>query len=499
MKNSIILENFYGRITHPVAAIDESGKIIYINKAYSELWGVEMHELAEYNLFDDKEIQKKEIIYVIKEVLNGRHSKIITNYSDSILKQRHPAVPIISSQVFKVMIDENHCAVLLHKNDTDITLLEAEIKKASESENEAERLRSTFLSVLSHEMRTPLNIIMGYTSILKETLADKLTEEEKSYFNNLHGGSERLLKSISQILEFAQIEADQYHITTSTINLNELIEKNLFAVSNLIDNKKVTIKKNFPSEKILVSADEQNLNNVIDILLNNAVKFTNQGFIEIELSIIAERELAMCKVKDTGVGISADYLEHIFLPFSQEDLKIGRNYEGNGLGLALAKRYIEKMEGSLLVDSIKGVGSTFTFTLPLAKHPVIKEPIKKEKKKILIIDEYRESFTLLEAFLKSEYELTFSNMHSIDLNEYQTNNFDIIIFDINPSLWEESNQFGETLRNNFSSEKPILVISSEFSSNKINLCKEKFASAFLIKPFSKSNIINFLQKIEKEN
>jgi signal transduction histidine kinase len=87
------------------------------------------------------------------------------------------------------------------------------------------------------------------------------------------------------------------------------------------------------------------------------VKFTRQGYIEIETSVLEDRELAVCKVKDSGIGISTEYIDHIFSPFSQEDLNISRHYEGNGLGLALAKKYLEKMGGSLLVDSIKGVGS----------------------------------------------------------------------------------------------------------------------------------------------
>ncbi len=500
MKNNIALENFYGKLYCPVAVVDENGSIVYINKSYADFWGIEMYELAAYNIFKDVEIQKKDIGYAIKDVLTGKHSKIIENYSDSMLKQKHHALPFISTHIFKINIDDIPFAVLVYKNETEIKLLETEIKKASESENEAERLRSTFLSVLSHEMRTPLNIIMGYTSILKETLANKLSEEEAGYFDNLFSGSERLLKSITQILEFAQIEADEYHITTIPVNLNELIEKNIQDTLQSIDPKKITIKKNLPANTIFVSADEQNLNSVLNNLLSNAAKFTNQGFIEIELVLLKDKELAMCKIKDTGIGISAEYIDHIFLPFSQEDLKIGRNYEGNGLGLALAKRYIEKMEGSLLVDSIKGVGSTFTFTLPLAKEHN-RSQLKKEKgkkKKMLIIDEFSESFNLLEAFLKTDYELSFSEMNSIDFNELEKSDYDTVIFDINPTTWTECMEFGSRLRKTLPEQIPILVISSEFSSAKIKACRNSCADKFLVKPFSKNSILTILDDIQTE-
>jgi signal transduction histidine kinase len=199
-------------------------------------------------------------------------------------------------------------------------------------------------------------------------MQDKIGPEDRVYLDNLYSGSERLSNSITQMLEFAQIEAGNYILNIETINLNSLLTNCIDANRENALNKKLSIKTNFSKKIILIDVDAQSLESAISNILNNAVKFTRQGFVEIETGIIEEREIAICKIKDSGVGISTEYVDHLFRPFSQEDLNIGRNYEGNGLGLALAKRYLEKMGGSILVDSIKGVGSTFTLTLPLSKN-----------------------------------------------------------------------------------------------------------------------------------
>ena len=244
------------------------------------------------------------------------------------------------------------------------------------------------------------------------------------------------------------------------------------------------------------------MQNVIENLLENALKFTKKGFIEIETITLTEKDLVLVKVKDSGIGISAEYVEHLFRPFSQEDLEIGRTYEGNGLGLALTKRYVEKMGGSLLVDSIKGVGSTFTFTVPLSKKEIKVEKEKKSKEvvketipKIFMVDDSGDSPELLNAFLKKSYSIDSYTFREFNLDDLKNDDYKIIIFDVNPHRWEQGLLICKDIKNNDQFKRPIVILSSEFVESKYQRFLEAGADKFLIKPFTKEKFLDSLSEL----
>ena len=487
----------YDSIPFPIQIISSGGSVIFVNKSFISVWGFGIDELKEYNLFDDPGLKKINIYSKVCEVLKNKSELFINNFNDSLLKSKASTVPYLRTKVFSLELDEEIFAVLLHEDQTEIILTEAEIRKAREGNREAERLKNTFLNVLSHELRTPLNIVLGYSSIIKESMRDKINVEDRIYLDNLYSGSERLFKSITQMLEFAQIEAGLYKINVESVELSAILENSIAMINEYAVEKKLKIKTRFMSSPIYVAADIQSIENAVNILLNNAVKFTKQGFIEVEINILEERELAVCKIKDTGVGISAEYLDHLFRPFSQEDLNIGRSYEGNGLGLALAKRYIEKMGGSLLVDSIKGVGSTFTFTLPLAQSlSKSEEKIntdKETRKKIIMLDSSRETYDLLNAFLKATYKIKAVSYSSFDPAMVHEDNYELVIFDVDQNLWQEGINFCRQIKELVN--KPVLILSSEFLEDKIRNFFDAGADKFLIKPFSKTDLLNAINEL----
>jgi two-component sensor histidine kinase/CheY-like chemotaxis protein len=375
-------------------------------------------------------------------------------------------------------------------------LTEEEVKKARDASNESDRLKNTFLNVLSHELRTPLNIILGYTSLIKENLSDKLSPEDMVYLENLHSGSERLFKSITQMLEFAQIEAGNYHLNIETIDLITLIQEVLPEHQKAAKSKNVEIKTNFSHKKVFVDADSQCVENTLNSLLNNAVKFTQNGFIEVEVNVFEEKELAVCKVRDSGIGISTKYLDHLYQPFSQEDLNVGRNYEGNGLGLALAKRYIEKLGGSLLVDSIKGVGSTFTFTLPISRSKMIPllngQSDAERANKIFMIDSTGETFELVKAFLKSTHKVFCTTIRDFKLESVQDGSFSHFVFDVDKNYWQQGILVCKDIKRHDPFKRPIIVISSEYIEEKIKEFLNAGATQFLVKPFGKSELVKII-------
>jgi signal transduction histidine kinase len=489
----------YDSLRFPVQVIDESGCVVYVNNEFSVQWGYSLAELKEYVFFKDPELRRNGIIQIVKNTLENKTYSSVDNYSDTLLINRHTAIPLLRTSIIPVAFENKNYVVLLHEDQTEMVLAEKEIQKSRDANKEAERLKNTFLNVLSHELRTPLNIILGYATIIKENLKDKITNEEKVYLDNLYSGSERLFKSITQMLEFAQIEAGNYQLNIETFDLVNIFKHCIVPYKNLAEAKKLDFKTNFEEKNIFVEIDLQCTENVINNLLDNAVKFTQQGFVDIEVGLLKERDLAVCKIKDTGIGISTEYLDHLYHPFSQEDLDIGRNFEGNGLGLALAKRFIEKMGGSLVVDSIKSVGTTFTFTLPLSKNKTLKDrkyvSESNGSAKILMLDDSGESFELLKAFLKGSYQIKVYNYKGFSPNVLNEDDFRVIIMDITKNYWDRGLDLCKKLKVDNAGKIPLMVLSSEFMFDKIQQFYNAGADEFLVKPFAKKDLISLLEKI----
>jgi len=209
----------YDSVRFPIQIFNESGQIVYVNEEFSSQWGFDLTELKSYSVFSDTELKRNGIADLIREVFDKKEPRSVDNYVDSLLLSREQAVPLLRTSMFPVQKEEQSYVVLVHLDQTEMILAEAEVKKARDANKEAERLKNTFLNVLSHELRTPLNIILGYSTIIKENLKDKIAKEDKIYLDNLYSGTERLFKTITQMLEFAQIEAGSYKLNLGTHDL----------------------------------------------------------------------------------------------------------------------------------------------------------------------------------------------------------------------------------------------------------------------------------------
>ena len=492
--------SFYNEFALPIRVFRRDGKLIFVNKAFIDSWGYDLSKLKEYNIFNDISLKRTKLLTDIKKAFDENITTEIRNYTDSLMKSKKTTAPIYKTKIFPVTFEKEDYFILIHEDRTEIFLAEAEVKKARETSKEADRLKNTFLNVLSHELRTPLNIILGYSTIIKESLKDKVSTEEKVFLDNLHNGSERLFNSISQMLEFAQLEAGNFKLAIETVDLIPMLHFSIQSIKQQALEKQIDLKTNIKEKSILVDIDLHCIENALNNLLNNAVKFTSRGFIEVEAGILKDHELAFCKIRDSGVGISAGYLEHLYSPFSQEDLNLSRNYEGNGLGLAITKRYVEKLGGSLIVDSIKGVGSTFTLTLPLSKKmkKIESSQRKCDKdgfKKILMLDEFGETSELVKVFLRDFAEVSVHRFEKFMNHLIKTDDYQLVILDINLNQWNDGMTLCEEIKNKDPFKRPVFIMSGETDKNKINEFYKAGAAEFIIKPFTKADLIESFRAI----
>jgi PAS domain S-box-containing protein len=244
---------------------------------------------------------------------------------------------------------------------TDIAELKEAVagyKTAKEEAEKSEKLKTEFLAQMSHEIRTPVNVILSYNSLLKEEFVETISEEYSGIFKSIDQASKRLVRTIDLILNMSMFQAGKLEISASDVDLRFIL-LNLQEFKNLADEKKLELKFVNSASDVYLQTDEFILIHVFQNLIENAIKYTYNGKVEVILYNNAGGKICV-DVKDTGIGISKDYLERMFKPFTQEDTGYSRKYEGVGLGLALVKNYLDLIGAEIKVESVKGKGSVFT-------------------------------------------------------------------------------------------------------------------------------------------
>jgi len=227
----------------------------------------------------------------------------------------------------------------------------------------ANAAKSAFLATMSHELRTPLNIILGYSELALEHLEERGDDETAEDLRRVHGAGQHLLGLISDVLDLSRIEADRLEIGREPFDLDEMVREMVLSFQPLALTNTDELLAEVPLGLVVTGLDRTRVRQILLNLVSNAIKFTRNGQIRIRVRRDGERHLDI-SVRDTGIGIPADKLAVIFLPFTQVDPSTTRRYEGSGLGLAISRRLAELMGGTLSVESSPGRGSTFTLRLP---------------------------------------------------------------------------------------------------------------------------------------
>jgi len=240
------------------------------------------------------------------------------------------------------------------------------LKEARYQAESANLAKSQFLATMSHEIRTPMNAIQGMTYL---ALRNNPSSQQQHFLDRIHDASDTLLIIINDILDFSKIEAGKLELEESTFQLTKLLEK-LISIVNVDINKKGLNIEVHCSETLpdVVVGDSLRLNQVLLNLVNNAIKFTTTGSINLHIETQQQHNAEITlefRVCDTGIGLSPDQQENLFNAFTQADNSTTRKYGGTGLGLAISKRLVELMGGTIGVESTLGVGSTFYFTVQL--------------------------------------------------------------------------------------------------------------------------------------
>jgi len=355
--------NLVEDISEVIFSLDAQGYFTYISPSIKKLAGYSIEELigkhfSEYIHPDDINFVMQSFDRLLSGIQEPSEYKIIVKGGGYLHVRSSSKVKFEKGKPVSTK------GILIDITDTKRSHFE--LKKAKEEAESALKVKSEFLARMSHEIRTPLNGVIGMTGLL---LQSPLTIEQNDYLETIKNSGESLLLIINDILDFSRIEAGNMYVDKKSVDIINCIENifELFASKFTEKNIRFSYFKDNSIPRYLI-CDADKIKQIISNLLNNALKFTQQGSVELSVSKINienNQVTLMFTIEDTGIGIDAKSLKLLFQPFSQLDSSNTRRYGGTGLGLTICKHLVELMDGKIWVDSIPGKGSKFSFKINL--------------------------------------------------------------------------------------------------------------------------------------
>jgi PAS domain S-box-containing protein len=376
----------------------------------------------------------------------------------------------------------------------------------------SEKLKDAFIANISHEVRTPLNIIVGYTGLISELMVSKATDEEMQYFESVQRGVHRLMRTVDMILNISRLQVGDFELSFVSLNLSETVQQIVDDFHSVARAKNLALSFVTEIPDATIVADMYCLNQSVHNLLDNAVKYTLEGSIIVRVFCSNPEEFSV-SISDTGVGISTEYLSSVFQPYTQEDTGYSRSYDGIGLGLSLVKRYADLNRSSVRLESTKGVGTTVTLAFPRTVGdagangttiPVLKEEqpetmIENEilpRQSILLVEDDSLTVEFMRAILGRDYSLHVASSAVEAMGVLQATPIDIILMDL--SLSGEKNGLELTAELKASVEWgriPIIAATAHAFPEDRQRCLDSGCDGYISKPIEKKLLVEIIDRL----
>jgi PAS domain S-box-containing protein len=405
-----------------------------------------------------------------------------------------------------VVKNENGEAVRMVGSLADITgrkVAEQELIAAKNRAEELSRLKSEFLANMSHEIRTPMNGVLGLTELL---LMNDVDDESRSYLETIQTCGRSLLSIINEILDFSKIEAGKLELVHDEFDLGEIIvnTRNLFEAEAI--RRKITFQAYKPAGALMVVGDQVRVQQILNNLVGNALKFTDAGEVTIRLELEpmeTGRSKVTLSVRDTGVGIAEERLASIFDSFTQADGSTTRKYGGTGLGLTICRRLVELMEGNISVESQLGVGSTFTAKFELgtaegaAQAASTGEEATPSAVRVLLVEDHAINRKLAGAQLQRlgcEFRAVEDGQQAVDLVFAEP--FDLVFMDLQMPVLDglEATRIIREREAATGNHLPIIALTANALPQDRKRCLDAGMDDYLSKPFVLRDLQQMIQK-----
>jgi PAS domain S-box-containing protein len=436
-------------------------------------------------------------------------------YEEQLYRQDGKVIWLLTSKI--PLLDPNGTIMGILGTYEDITerkKTEQELIKAKETAEAANKAKDEFLAVMSHEMRTPLNPILGFADLLLDNCK---SEPEKTYLQTIISSGNRQLSLIDDILHYMRIRTGRVTPNIEAFNLVELCETILHDMRPNARSLELELKSQISEELlsgvVTVESDIQMLRRILENLLNNALKYTEEGSITLGIRQETASPIPIfhLTVQDTGIGIAESQQQQLFDPFSQADSSYTRQHEGVGLGLAICKKLTKLLNGEIIVESIPKQGSTFTVSLPLktvvppSQPHTPRDPASKNRNqftqryKILLVDDQADNILIAKAFVESFNAHTRTATNGKEaIAICQQENFDLILMDlampqmsgIEACQWIRAHESANQ-------STPIVAMTANVNRNTREECYKAGMNAYISKPINSKEFFKTLNNLLK--
>jgi two-component system, sensor histidine kinase len=441
------------------------------------------------NLLDEQNEKRKEgksTVYEVQiQVKNGEKKWIILS-----------GAPIYNEN------DEIVGSIGIHFDITSRKNMENDLKIAKEQAYTYVKAKEAFIAKISHEIRTPMNVILGMSNILKENLRET---EDTNLVDAIKTSADNLLSIINNILDFSDLNREEFSLQEEMFNLHNLLDHlNLFFSQ---ETKKKHLEWEIqcdPTIHPIIYADKVKINQVLINLINNAIKFTNEGSVQLKISLLKKTKKTqriLFEVIDTGIGISSSFKNKIFTDFSQESDEISSQFGGTGLGLAISNKIISNMGGKIQFNSEKMKGSIFYFELEfdLRNEEFKSQPISKVELISNISIAIAEDNPLNQLLLKSifnktqiNYAIVGNGQELIDL--ILKERFDIVLLDVQMPIMDGIETI-KAIRNNYKSDIPVIALTANASKEDERNYLDLGMNGVLSKPFIQDELFALINEL----
>jgi PAS domain S-box-containing protein len=492
-----------------ISFYDSEGNLKFANTAFYSLIG---HDRETYEASDPSSF-----IHPEDQDFNTKRFEALKKQGsyEGELRLKHIDGHYVNLSTKSVIVKDDNSKILgaltISRDITKLTQVHDELIKANIEAETSSRLKSSFLANISHEIRTPLNSVVGFSNLL---LSNELTQEMKEeYIEHINHNSEKLLQIIGDIIDLSRLESSQIEITYEEASVNAIVNEIIEEARQVIRrNEKsiiLNVKNQFEDNGDLIFTDKIWLKRVLNHLMDNAVKFTLDG--SIEFSYYREDQSLFFKIKDTGIGINKENLGRIFEEFRQEIDGHHRPFEGLGIGLTLAKEVVERMGGEIFVQSEKGIGSEFSFSIPyrpagstkIKLKSMLNEqtqlPINWSSRKCLLVDDNKDVLIYLNRILLDTGILVLTARSGIEAIEIIKNNSDIDVVLLDMQMPEMNGIEATKKIRAIRKELPIIAQTAFIFEDDKDIILEAGCDACLIKPIRKEHLLTVMSTFIKSN
>jgi PAS domain S-box-containing protein len=487
-----------------VIITDRNNKVEYVNNKFCQVTGCSGEELIGRNaeLFSSDESDpgvQDEIIRCIEqgEIFKG---ELLNKNAMGELRWEFVSITPIHNRK-----GELTNFIALKEDITKRKKMEKDILKAKEKAEQSDKLKEAFLHNLSHEIRTPLNAVVGFSSLLQETLKSNPCELPL-YVQYIENGSNQLLSIIDDVLTIANIESGNEALEMGVFNVNKLLEELAKLYELKAREKHLEFFCEFPSshKPVLLKTDKKKLTKILSAFLSNALRFTNKGNFQLKYQL--QNNYVLFSVSDTGIGIAKENQTIIFERFRQATPDIHIHYGGNGLGLAISRLYAQMLNAEIQMESELGKGSVFTLKMPYNAE-IESQEIHAEKPlnqllqhylKILIAEDEITNYYLLESILNRFNVEILHAQNGEEALEYLYNNpdIDLVLMDIKMPIMGGIQALEHIRRSG--SDVPVIA-QTAYATNQDKLeCINRGFTDFISKPISPATLIELVNKYTAE-